>query len=285
MLEKEQRYGGNWTIIKLDVVKAYLDAYFHVMKNQKFKLCYIDAFAGSGLNETRVGDIEGSALKALDFPFDRYVFIEKEQAYIASLRDHIISDTKYSKKDIHYHCGDCNEILSVIHETPWERNYWRGVIFLDPYAMNLNYESLAAIAKTEVFDVWYLFPFSAMIRCLRKDGNIDKKVQDTINRLLGTDTWRDSLYEINPQVSMFGDEIETRINHKDVEKYVIERLKMTFPSVLEEPIILHNKTRSTLFLLCFACSNRSKNAQRISIDIAKALAKKAVLREAEFSGD
>ena len=40
--------GGKWTIDKLDILERYLDAYTTALKNQPFKLMYIDAFAGTG---------------------------------------------------------------------------------------------------------------------------------------------------------------------------------------------------------------------------------------------
>jgi len=46
-------YGGPWTLIKLDVVEAYLNFYFTAMRNQPFKFCYIDAFAGEGEVDVR----------------------------------------------------------------------------------------------------------------------------------------------------------------------------------------------------------------------------------------
>ena len=45
----EQRFGGIWTMVKLDAIEEYLKAYSNVMKNQNFRLCYIDTFAGSGV--------------------------------------------------------------------------------------------------------------------------------------------------------------------------------------------------------------------------------------------
>ena len=41
-------FGGQWTLEKLECVRAYLAAYAKVMKNQKFTTAYIDAFAGTG---------------------------------------------------------------------------------------------------------------------------------------------------------------------------------------------------------------------------------------------
>lgn len=43
-----QTYGGPWTLLKLEIVEHYFDYFVKVMKHQTFKLCYIDAFAGSG---------------------------------------------------------------------------------------------------------------------------------------------------------------------------------------------------------------------------------------------
>ncbi len=44
----KQKFGGDWTIEKLDIFSSYLDAYLIALKNSKFKKVYIDAFAGTG---------------------------------------------------------------------------------------------------------------------------------------------------------------------------------------------------------------------------------------------
>lgn len=48
---------GAWTKDKLDRVEEYLDRYMVALKNQRFHLEYIDAFAGTGYvsREFRVG--------------------------------------------------------------------------------------------------------------------------------------------------------------------------------------------------------------------------------------
>lgn len=42
------KFGGQWTAIKPNVLQPYLNAYLKVMKNQPFSLAYIAASAGSG---------------------------------------------------------------------------------------------------------------------------------------------------------------------------------------------------------------------------------------------
>ena len=81
-------FGGPWTEEKLAILKKYLDAYTTALKNQPFRLIYIDAFAGTGEVELTSADegkkefIEGSARIAVDVddkPFDEYIFVEKDQ--------------------------------------------------------------------------------------------------------------------------------------------------------------------------------------------------------------
>jgi three-Cys-motif partner protein len=54
-LKQTQKFGGNWTVEKLNILSDYLDFYLNALKNQKFGKIYIDAFAGSGKIETRDG--------------------------------------------------------------------------------------------------------------------------------------------------------------------------------------------------------------------------------------
>jgi len=137
---KVQSFGGPWPLLKLDVLEKYLNFFMKAMKNQNFKLCYIDAFAGSG---------------DLDVPG------------IGSIPD-----------------------------------YWRGVIFLDPYAMNLNWDSLSSIAKTKAFDVWYLFPLSAVNRVLPRHGNIPESHRQKLHQVLGTTSWEREIYQESPQLTL-----------------------------------------------------------------------------------
>ncbi len=44
----QERFGGSWTRTKLNVLQQYLQAYTTALKNQPFRLWYVDAFAGTG---------------------------------------------------------------------------------------------------------------------------------------------------------------------------------------------------------------------------------------------
>ena len=50
--DKSAKYGGPWTREKLNILEKYLNAYTKALKDQPFKLMYIDAFAGNGRVKT-----------------------------------------------------------------------------------------------------------------------------------------------------------------------------------------------------------------------------------------
>lgn len=95
--DKVHHFGGDWTEAKLNVIAKYLTAYRRALKNQPFRVAYIDAFAGTGYiaqkedltsssgplfpdlaTQEPQGLLEGSARRALrtNPPFDKYLFID-----------------------------------------------------------------------------------------------------------------------------------------------------------------------------------------------------------------
>ncbi|MDD2498107.1 MAG: three-Cys-motif partner protein TcmP [Desulfitobacteriaceae bacterium] len=262
-----QSFGGTWTLLKLEVLEKYLNFYVKALKNKPFKLCYIDAFAGSGNVDVKgIGKIPGSAVRAIYYPFDRYIFFEKNVEYAKELRQRIIQIDKTKK--IQILTGDCNELLRTIESIDWYKNYWRGVIFLDPYAMQLKWSSLKIIKETGIFDVWYLFPLSALNRVLQRDGKIPEKNKIIINNILGTVDWEKEFYFQSSQMTLFGEPDIERKSIDHIGKYVIRRLKTIFPAVSDKSLVLRNQNNSPLFLLCFAVSNSNKTAIETSLKAA-----------------
>jgi len=104
---------------------------------------------------------------------------------------------------------DCNNSLMKINKKKWYKDNWRGVIFLDPYNMGLSWECLEEISKTQIFDVWYLFPFMALNRNLYKDiSKIPQTNKDKITYILGTDEWKGCNYGVKIKNRMDGKHME-----------------------------------------------------------------------------
>ena len=147
--DSAQKFGGPWTIIKVETVVAYLQAFTTLLFNKPspsrpFKRVYIDGFAGSGsfkFGAITTGffkrdamEIAGSAQRALRVnpPFDELHFIEKRSACLNALREMVADDPRVT-----IHEGDANDaIRKLCEEINWRST--RGVIFLDPFGAELD---------------------------------------------------------------------------------------------------------------------------------------------------
>lgn len=276
-----QSFGSVWTVQKLDAVGRYLSAYTKIMKNQKFKLCYIDAFAGSGSILLKDGQtIDGSAIRALNYPFKKFYFFEKDKAHFDALVKKIENHPR--RDDIEVRNTDCNEKLSQIDRYGWREKNWRGVIFLDPYAMHLTWEMLERISRTGIFDMWYLFPFMAVSRNLFNDGQMLEETRARLNQILGCTDWEAEIYKKSPQMNLFETVDYEKADVEGVKQYIIRRLKETFPTVASNPALLRNEKNSPVFLLCFAGSNPDAKAQDTSLRVANHIL--AHIQEGELHG-
>lgn len=242
-----QKFGSFWTEAKLNAVENYLFLYTKALKNLKFKLCYNNAFAGSGSVTLKSGDeIDGSAMRALKYPFDKYYFFEEDKKVIETLEQKIRLFTE--DKDVEFRNADCNSFLSEIDSKNWVNDHWRGVIFIDPFAMDLNWSCLNKISNTRVFDVWYLIPFMAINRNLKRNGKVAPANKSKLNRILGiSSNWDNIIYSDSPQLSFLEENIKQKASIDSITKFLLTRLKQTFPTVSDNAVILRNERKSPQF--------------------------------------
>jgi len=263
-----QQFGGVWTEQKLIAVENYLSFYTTALKKTTFKLCYIDAFSGSGnitLKDGRI--IDGSAVRALRYDFDRYYFCEESKQYLDRLLRTIYEQFPEKKDRIIPILGDCNRMLTnIADDNEWFSSGWRGVVFLDPYAMNLSWSCLESISRARAFfDVWYLFPFSAVNRNLPKSAIIAPANEARLNNIFGTTNWKEQIYQLSLQQPLFGGPNLKKVSSAAIREYILNRLRETFCTVASNPALLKNTMNSTMFLLCFAASNPNQRASEISL--------------------
>jgi three-Cys-motif partner protein len=174
----DHRYGGAWTEVKLDAVTYYLECFTSALSKRPFDLWYIDGFAGTGSRtvERQTGGLfhgtpisletatlAGSARRALavEPPFRHFVFIEKHRARFAALS---ALKHEFPQRDIQCLPGDANaELVQLVARDPWlrkDRGAARGVVFLDPYALQVEWSTLAALAATRALTFGIFSPFA-----------------------------------------------------------------------------------------------------------------------------
>ena len=272
------QFGGAWTAEKLGILKEYLDRYSTALKNQPFKLWYIDAFAGTGEVIVRAPDYEqhdvreflqGSASIARDIdnkPFDQLVFIECDTNKADRLR-HLEPNTGR----IQVRAGDANEELPHLCQiTNWKST--RAVVFLDPFSLQTTWRTIEILAETKAIDVWILFPVSAVSRLMARKGVPDGRLAEILTMVFGDDSWQ-NIYHEPPQRDLFDESPLERDKGIDqiIELYK-KKLETLFAGVAPISRSLKNSKNATLFEMIFAVSN--EKARQLAIRIADHILKK-----------
>lgn len=269
------RFGGDWTTEKLDLVAKYLTAYTRALKDQPFTKGYIDAFAGTGYRdvanpmafeterqtalfpdlsaEAPQALLDGSARRALSVapPFDRYIFIERSPS---RCRDLEALRREFPDRAIDIVNDDANAEIQRLCSMNWAKH--RAVLFLDPYGMQVEWNTIAAVADTKAIDVWILFPLIGVNRVLTRSGEIPAAWRHRLDVLLGTTDWYEQVYSIEHTQELFGDvERPMKVPTQAIGQLFNRRLERLFAGVAERPRVLRNSVNAPLYLLCFAVGN------------------------------
>src|SRR6188474_963309 len=156
---------GEWSQIKLDIVREYAKAYSTILAKQaSLKHVYIDAFAGAGIHQLKsTGDlVPGSPLNALHVepPFHELHLIDLDGKKVDHLKK-LAGD----RKEVFIYQGDCNQILleEVFPKVRYEK-FRRGLCLLDPYGLTLNWEVLAKAGAMKSIEIFLNFPMMDMNR-------------------------------------------------------------------------------------------------------------------------
>ena len=165
-MTEKHNFGGSWTEEKLKRVAKYLRAYAKIMNKMSFRFAYIDAFAGTGYRDEKkdksehqislfqkdeIKEIEtfseGSARIALTIKpeFDKYIFIEKSKKHFNELQK-LKDDFPDKSKRIQFINADANSYLSELCTNYKWQNH-RAVLFLDPYGMQVEWETILNLLK------------------------------------------------------------------------------------------------------------------------------------------
>ncbi|WFU09175.1 three-Cys-motif partner protein TcmP [Rhizobium sp. CB3090] len=287
------KYGGPWSEVKLDAVEYYLQCYSNALTPRRMDIWYIDAYAGSGDREaereiggllegapleTVIETLDGSARRALkiDPPFKHFVFIEKDPIRAKQLAE-VKND--FPSVEIEVLQGDANsELLKLISKEPWTRkakSFSRGVVFLDPFSMQVDWSTLRALAATECLDVWYFFNVQAVTRQLAHDfGGVGNKAT-TLDRVLSP-RWRE-LYAITPeepskQSDMFADTIPLEKKEPSAKRTISKaQIDQWFKGLMTEefafvsdPLPIITPHSGHTFSLFLAVANRRRKATELA---------------------
>ena len=274
---------GPWAREKLACLGKYLQAYTTILRKQKFKgYFYIDAFAGPGSLKVRKQEsdqtrqslldmaghatddadeeryIAGSPRVALEIrhSFTDYVFVEKDDALIRELQA-LKREHESPGKRIHIRTGDCNDYLrGLLRRNHGQWGHWRGVVFLDPFGMQVPWNTISALGETKAIEVFINFPVGMAIqRLLKRHGDFTKRERSKLDRYFGTGEWFDLLYRTHGD--LLGEHVIKDANAGDtLVKWYCKRLKEAFGCVSSAREIQSQAGRP-LYYLIFAGPNKT----------------------------
>lgn len=264
-------FGGTWTLQKLEALEKYLPAYTTILTKSAggrfFKTVYVDAFAGSGKMTVEEKDplfsteelqyLKGSASRALatEPPFDRYIFIDADSSNTKNLE--LLRAEYPEKRDrIEIHHEDANDfLLHWCKQTDWQKN--RAVVFLDPFALNVSWNTIEAIGQTHAIDLWYLFPCGAFNRLLTRQGKPPVEWANALTRISGTELWQTEFYRKTEKPGLFETvEIDEKVSgFEQINEFFKVRLQQVFARVADRPLVLVNSRNTPIFMLFFAAGN------------------------------
>lgn len=267
-----QLFGGNWTEQKLKILAQYLKQYNVALQKQPFTRVYVDAFAGTGYRKqaARPGypdlfpEIEepeaqaflkGSAKLALEIcpSFHRYIFVESDAEKVNEL-ERLKIEHPDKADTIEIEQGDANDYMRKYCKNMARSE--RAVVFLDPFATEVEWDTIEAIARTQAIDTWILFPMMAVNRLLANDPK--KAFRRPLDRVFGSPDWFQRFYRSSVEENIFGQSyeiVQKACDFDNIREFFLERLKAVFAGVSPNPRMLFNSRGSPIFQLFFAAGN------------------------------
>lgn len=283
-----QQFGSEHTSRKLGTIEKYLSAFTTALKKQSFELLYVDACAGSGASAPKSSAAQGMLLDAdvltigsavramsIDPAFDRYVLNDVKRSNVRSLENIVSKEFPHLKDRVSVTQLDANAALvDLCEKVAWRRS--RAVVFLDPFGLQIKYDTLEALAETRAVDLWYLVPVHAMSRQVSGGGVVLDDGGKSVDEALGTIAWRSvATVVVEPPKDLFGDAVTsvTKVaNAGWFEQVAKERLAAAFGGRVLDATLPLGKGGLHEYSLMFAWANPSEPA-RLAAKLAAAVLK------------
>lgn len=274
---------GPWAREKLECLGKYLHAYTTILRKQSWceGFIYLDAFAGAGKAQLRqygtnqpenllldvagyVGEeesetetyVHGSPRVALNIqhPFTEYVFIEKNSKRVGELQE--IRNEYSDKRNITILEGDANEQIQfhLLSSNRYNWKKYRAVAFLDPFGMQVPWQTIQALGKTGAVEIILNLPVGMAIqRLLPKSCQFSDEQRKKLSEYFGSPDWENIVYEDNQ--GLFG-LLKTKKHDAghQLAKWYQKRLKEAYGHS-SKPRLIKNTRGTHLYYLLWAGHN------------------------------
>jgi three-Cys-motif partner protein len=278
---------GPWAQEKLAYLKSYLNAYTQVLLKQKWckGTYYFDAFAGAGEAKLRKPEnrkeqsniilptiveedadfteyIQGSPRVSLEIehPFTHYFFVENNPAHIEKLKQ--LKNEYSTKREITIYPGEATKHINTFIEYVNDWKKYRAVAFLDPFGMQVPWDTICAIAQKKSIEIILNLPIGTTIQRLIKRDSSKMSIKDMerLTSYFGSGEWEQIVYNYDgSKQTSFLDDTESIIKYDNAAL----RLVAWYKSRLEEifgctagPKLITNTQGAHLYYLIWAGAHK-----------------------------
>jgi len=269
---------GDWSVDKLDILKAYSEQYSIILQNQRvgktnarrFHYGYIDGFAGAGehIHKGTGKVIPGSPQNALNLAkqFDEYHFIDLDVERVDRLQR-----LCKGAGNAFVHRGDCSDVLlNILFPQFKYEDYRRALCFLDPYGMHLNWNVLATAGKMKSIEIFLNFPVMDINRNAKKIdlSHVNPADRARMTTFWGDESWHAAMFAPSDQDNFFGlldgngnntPELEKNDNEAFVTAFRTRLLEAGGFEYVPKPIPMRNSRNAVVYYLFFAGNNEKGN--------------------------
>ncbi len=251
---------GEWTEVKLEILRKYAKAYSDILNAQpRLEHWYIDAFAGAGMHISKKGQrvVTGSPINALQIEprFKRYYFVDKSSEKCRILRqltEEELASCAEPKPHLTIENQDCNDYLikNLFPQLTYD-TYRRALCILDPYGLHLDWEVLKVAGSLATIDIFLNFPMMDINRnILHRDlESVDPHQRERMDRFCGGNWWQSIVYQTDRD--LFGHPEKTTCD--ELVREFGNRLKRDAGfKYVAEPIAMKSNSQNILYYLYFA---------------------------------
>ncbi len=134
----------------------------------------------------------------------------------------------------------------------------KALVLLDPFGMQVNWDSIKALANTST-DLWILIPTGVIVNRLL-DRKAELKHIEILSSFFGLSEIeiRNYFYKKEIIQTLFGkEEIISKVNQpiKKIAELYIKQLSKIFHHVTDKPLVLYNTRNTPIFHFAFASNN------------------------------
>jgi three-Cys-motif partner protein len=175
-------------------------------------------------------------------------FVDIDGARVAELKR-----LSAGRPNVFVHLGDCNTVLlTEVFPKIRYQDFQRALCILDPYGLQLNWETIRAAGQSNVIEIFLNFPVMDMNRNVlwHKSDRVSEIQRERMTRYWGDNSWEDAAY---PTTQGLFEPMQLKATNEEVAEAFRGRLQNVAGfTYVPKPMPMRNSNGAVVYYLFFA---------------------------------